>query len=584
MIGPRRRHRRPRPTCSRTRRRTSPNVAQRAALAAVSGDLDAVAEMRAAFDAARPADARAARRRSRASRASSRRARSTASRRSRACSAARSRGRTPTDTLELCEVLLDEAKVAIVPGEAFGAPGYARLSFALGDDDLGRGRRAASPTLLGADASPRRRPDRRRRVASSLERDEAASSSASSSPTAGSTPCAPPGSRSTCSSASRPSELLDAVRGRGGARDPQRDAGHRRGARGRRPISSSSGGPGIGLDNVDVAEATRRGVMVVNAPQSNVLSAAEHTHRAAARAGAQRPAGRRRPARPGSGTASQWEGVELHGKTLGIVGLGRVGVLVAQRAHAFGMRLVAYDPFVSAERARQLGVRARADDRGARRDVPTSSRSTCRRRPRRSGSINAERARARQARRCGSSTPAAAASSTRPRSPTRSATGRIAGAAIDVFATEPTTESPLFELDNVVVTPHLGASTAEAQDKAGQTIAEQVVLALRGEFVPFAVNVAATEASRDRAAVPAARRAARAAVHRPRRRRRRHARDQLRGRDRRLRLPRAHAVGAEGRARRRRRRAGVVRERAAARRGARARRPRDDVVRRRATT
>ena len=162
--------------------------------------------------------------------------------------------------------------------------------------------------------------------------------------------------------------------------------------------------------------------MVVNAPQSNILSAAEHTHRAAARAGAQRPAGQRRPARPGAWNRSKWEGVELHGKTLGIVGLGRVGVLVAQRAHAFGMRLVAYDPFVSADRARQLGVAARADRRGARRRRPTSSRSTCRRRPRRSGSSTPRCSRT-PSPGCGSSTPAAAASSTRTRWPTRSRDG-----------------------------------------------------------------------------------------------------------------------------------------------------------------
>ena len=124
--------------------------------------------------------------------------------------------------------------------------------------------------------------------------------------------------------------------------------------------------------------------MVVNAPQSNVLSAAEHTIAlllAQARNIPQADA----DLKAGQWNRSQWEGVELHGKTLGIVGLGRVGVLVAQRAHAFGMQLVAYDPYVSADRARQLGVELVADARGARRAAPTSSRSTCRRRPRPSG-------------------------------------------------------------------------------------------------------------------------------------------------------------------------------------------------------
>ncbi len=129
------------------------------------------------------------------------------------------------------------------------------------------------------------------------------------------------------------------------------------------------------------------------------------------------------------------------------------------------------------------------------------------------------------------------------------ADGRLGGAAIDTFAKEPTTESPLFALDNVVVTPHLGASTVEAQDKAGETIAEQVVLALRGDFVPFAVNVAASEASESvRPFLPLAERVGRLFTglaggapstlqHRVRRR------------DRRLRLPRAHALGVERRAR-----------------------------------
>ena len=128
------------------------------------------------------------------------------------------------------------------------------------------------------------------------------------------------------------------------------------------------GRAGIGLDNVDVAEATRRGVMVVNAPQSNILSAAEHTM-ALLLAQARNVPQANADLKAGAWNRSKWEGVELHGKTLGIVGLGRVGVLVAQRAHAFGMRLVAYDPFVSADRARQLGVQLVADDRGARRDL-----------------------------------------------------------------------------------------------------------------------------------------------------------------------------------------------------------------------
>src|SRR3954453_7163818 len=252
------------------------------------------------------------------------------------------------------------------------------------------------------------------------------------------------------------------------------------------------GRAGIGLDNVDVEAATRRGVMVVNPPQSNVLSAAEHTI-ALLLAQARNVPQADRDLRNHEWNRSRWEGVELHNKTLGIVGLGRVGVLVAQRANAFGMQLVAYDPYVSAERARQLGVDlvATVEELVARADFLTIHLPKT---PDTLGLINAEllahakpSLRIVNTARGGIIDEAALADAVRE--------GRIAGAALDVFLEEPTTESPLFELDSVVVTPHLGASTVEAQDKAGQTIAEQVVLALRGEFVPFAVNLAATEAS-----------------------------------------------------------------------------------------
>jgi D-3-phosphoglycerate dehydrogenase / 2-oxoglutarate reductase len=252
------------------------------------------------------------------------------------------------------------------------------------------------------------------------------------------------------------------------------------------------GRAGIGLDNVDVAEATRRGVMVVNAPRSNILSAAEHTM-ALLLAQARNVPQANADLKAGRWNRSKWEGVELHGKTLGIVGLGRVGVLVAQRAHAFGMRLAAYDPFVSDDRARQLGVQLAdsMEDLVAISDFVTIHATKT---PDTIGLVNAQvLAKAKpgmrliNAGRGGIVDEEALANAIRD--------GVLGGAAIDTFAQEPTTESPLFELDNVVVTPHLGASTAEAQDKAGETIAEQVVLALRGDFVPFAVNVAASEAS-----------------------------------------------------------------------------------------
>jgi D-3-phosphoglycerate dehydrogenase len=251
------------------------------------------------------------------------------------------------------------------------------------------------------------------------------------------------------------------------------------------------GRAGIGLDNIDVDAATRGGVMVVNAPQSNVVSAAEHAM-ALLLAQARNVPQAHAALRGGVWARSRWSGVELQGKVLGVVGLGRVGALVAQRALAFGMRLAAYDPYVAPERARQMGVDLlslvdlvrMADfltihlprtpetvgliDEKILREAKPSLRliNTAR------GGIVDEEALYRLI-----------------------AEGAIAGAALDVFASEPCTDSPLFDLDSVVVTPHLGASTREAQDKAGETIADQVLLALAGEFVPYAVNVDASEAS-----------------------------------------------------------------------------------------
>ena len=251
------------------------------------------------------------------------------------------------------------------------------------------------------------------------------------------------------------------------------------------------GRAGIGLDNVDVKAATSRGVMVVNAPQSNILSAAEHTM-ALLLAQARNVPQANAALKAGRWERSKWEGVELHGKVLGVIGLGRIGALVAQRALAFGMRLLAYDPYVSPDRARQMGVELRDLEEIVRHaDFLTIHLPKT---PETLGLIGEAllklarpELRIINCARGGIVDEAALAAAV--------AEGRIAGAALDVFAEEPTTSSPLFDLDAVVVTPHLGASTREAQDKAGQTIAEQVVLALGGEFVPFAVNVSATEAS-----------------------------------------------------------------------------------------
>ena len=232
--------------------------------------------------------------------------------------------------------------------------------------------------------------------------------------------------------------------------------------------------------------------MVVNAPQSNILSAAEHTL-ALLLAQARNVPQAHQALVAGRWERSKWEGVELHGKTLGIVGLGRVGALVAQRALAFGMRLCAYDPYVSADRARHMNVEmlplkellAEADFIN---DSPAEDPRNRRAHRQANCSPSAKPGlRIINTARGGIIDEAALAEAIR--------SGQVEGAGIDVFAVEPTTESPLFELPSVVVTPHLGASTAEAQDKAGVTIGEMVVLALAGDFVPFAVNVAAAEVS-----------------------------------------------------------------------------------------
>ena len=253
------------------------------------------------------------------------------------------------------------------------------------------------------------------------------------------------------------------------------------------------GRAGIGLDNVDVAAATQRGVMVVNAPQSNVLSAAEHTM-ALMLAQARNVPQAARDLKAGEWNRSRGTVSSSTARRSGIVGLGRVGVLVAQRALAFGMQLVAYDPYVSADRARQLGVQLVADARRAHggrrlphRAPPEDARDDRADRPRRPAQGEADapdrQHRPRRHRRRGGARRRGA------RGPDRRRRARR----VRRRSRRPRARSS--SCRRVVVTPHLGASTAEAQDKAGQTIAEQVVLALRGEFVPFAVNVAANEAN-----------------------------------------------------------------------------------------
>ncbi|MFM8389817.1 MAG: phosphoglycerate dehydrogenase, partial [Actinomycetota bacterium] len=251
------------------------------------------------------------------------------------------------------------------------------------------------------------------------------------------------------------------------------------------------GRAGVGLDNVDVDTATKQGVMVCNAPESNIASAAEQTM-ALLLAIARNVPQAHAALVQGRWERSKWEGVELLDKTLGIVGLGRIGKLVAQRAVAFGMRIVAFDPYISAERARQMNVELLPLDQlvaesdfltvhlpKTKETVGLIGREMFLKAKRGLRVINVARG--------GIIDEAALYDALKE--------GTIAGAALDVFSKEPMTESPLFTLSNVVATPHLGASTREAQDKAGDAIADMVQLALAGDFVPYAVNVNAADAN-----------------------------------------------------------------------------------------
>lgn len=243
---------------------------------------------------------------------------------------------------------------------------------------------------------------------------------------------------------------------------------------------------GVGLDNVDVPAATQRGVMVVNAPTSNIVSAAEHAV-ALLLSVARRVPAADQSLRGGEWKRSSYTGIELQGKTIGVVGFGKIGQLVAQRLEAFGTHLLAYDPYASAARAAQLGVELVSLDELLERADAISIHLP--KTPETKGLIDAAALSKVKpgviivnAARGGLIDEDALAEAVRE--------GRVGGAGVDVFATEPTTSSPLFELPNVVVTPHLGASTAEAQDRAGTDVAHSVLAALRGDFVPDAVNVA----------------------------------------------------------------------------------------------
>ncbi len=241
---------------------------------------------------------------------------------------------------------------------------------------------------------------------------------------------------------------------------------------------------GVGLDNVDVCAATKAGVMVVNAPTSNIVTAAELACGlllATARHIPQADAALKN----GEWKRSKYTGVELAEKTLGVVGLGRIGALVAQRMSGFGMKVVAYDPYVQPARAAQMGVKVLSLDELL--EVSDFITVHLPKTPETVGLIGDEALRKVKpgvrivnAARGGIVDEEALYAALKE--------GRVAGAGLDVYAKEPCTDSPLFEFDQVVATPHLGASTDEAQEKAGIAVARSVRLALTGRPVPDAVN------------------------------------------------------------------------------------------------
>ena len=243
---------------------------------------------------------------------------------------------------------------------------------------------------------------------------------------------------------------------------------------------------GVGLDNVDIKAATTAGVMVVNAPTSNIISAAELT------VGHILSLARHIPPAHGALAQGQWKrskytGIELYEKTVGIIGLGRIGALVAARLQAFGVNIIAFDPYITSARAQQLGVHpVSLDELLAQSDFVTIHMPKT---PETTGMISAPQLKLMK--------PTAYVVNVARGGLideadlyTALVDGTIAGAGLDVFVNEPPTGSPLLGLDNLISTPHLGASTDEAQEKAGVSVAKSVRLALSGELVPDAVNVA----------------------------------------------------------------------------------------------
>jgi D-3-phosphoglycerate dehydrogenase / 2-oxoglutarate reductase len=247
------------------------------------------------------------------------------------------------------------------------------------------------------------------------------------------------------------------------------------------------GRAGIGVDNIDVEAATKKGIMVANVPESNIISAAEHTMAMLMSTARNIPAANSSLA-AGEWKRSAYQGVELYGKTLGIIGVGRIGALVAERASGFGMKLIGYDPYISAQKAKSLGI----DMKTTMEEVLAEADFITLHVPRNNDTVHM----------LGKKQFDMVKSGTRIVNVSRGGVidehalaqaikdGKVAGAAIDVFECEPPEDgNPLCSMPEVVVTPHLGASTREAQYKAGVAIADQVIAALSGGFVSGAVNI-----------------------------------------------------------------------------------------------
>lgn len=245
------------------------------------------------------------------------------------------------------------------------------------------------------------------------------------------------------------------------------------------------GRAGVGVDNIDLDEATNNGVVVVNAPDGNTISAAEHTM------AMMMATARRIPQAYSSLSAGQWDrkafrGVELNDKTLGVIGFGRIGTEVAKRAQAFHMQIVAYDPFLSQERAQKLGIeKATVDEVCSRADFLTVHTPMTKETRHLIGHEQFQNmkdgVRVVNCARGGIIDEEALYEAIRG--------GKVAGAALDVFEAEPPTDSPLLNLPEVVVTPHLGASTEEAQENVAVSVSEEILQVLRDEPFKNAVNL-----------------------------------------------------------------------------------------------